>query len=494
MQICAVIHGLSGERAALAAYVLRTLLGTLGVPFEVAEAPPPGTDDRLVLWYGTGPCPADVAVEIACLEPPTATGAIRWLTSADGARQVAFLGESRAVEGRPLYRDAEERQTLVGIEGTRARLGIDLVGAAGFWLMGREESAAGRDILARYCGASSPRARHGLLAVPVVTDLMHVLWDAIQAAATATGHPVERAAAWPDDRAFAVLLSHDIDLWRKRTARQLAKELVRSLPRPQRLPAVLRAFRRGPDPWGDLEGIADLEAARDMRSTFFMLAGRDDWRLPGLRVVHRYPAETGEVQATARRLAERGCEVALHSSLGAYFSPDALADERQDVEALAGGPVAGVRQHFLRFDWPRSWRCQARAGLRYDATLGYHDEVGYRAGLSFPFRPFDGEELPVLELPLVVMDGVLRERKGLGAEAAWDVVRGVLERTEADGALCSLLWHNHYFCDLDAPGYRGVYERALDWIREHNGWGATAREICQWWDARSASVARRAAS
>jgi hypothetical protein len=94
----------------------------------------------------------------------------------------------------------------------------------------------------------------------------------------------------------------------------------------------------------------------------------------------------------------------------------------------------------------------------------------------------------VLELPLTVHDGGLYEVQGLDAEAAWARLRGYLERAEADGSMLGLLWHNTHFCDLDAPGYRGVYERVLDWTRSHGGWGASASEIAHWWSSRAASL------
>jgi len=465
MHVCAIVQGLSGERAALAAYVLRTLLGTLGLPHDVAAESPASVEGKVVVWYGPSAPPLEGAavVEIARADPPEPEAAIRWLE--------------------------ESKQDAVAVEGRRARIGIDLVAAAALWLTCGDEPDEARDEHGRIRGALTPRGKAGLLDRPVVTELMQLLWRAIDQVAAAGGTPLERRGAWPAGHEFAVLLSHDVDLWRKRTARQLAKELLRSATAPGRLGAVARAFCRGPDPWSDLDAIADLEQARGMHSTFFLLPGRPDRQAGGVRVVGGYGADAGAVEATARRLVARGWEVGLHGSFDSFRSADALAAERQDVEALAGAPVTGCRQHFLRFDRLQTWRRQVEAGLRYDASLGYHDVDGYRCGFSYPFHPFDGEELPLLELPLVVMDGALLERQGLGAEAAWQRVRGYLERTAADGSLCSLLWHSHYFCELDAPGYRGVYERALDWIRAHRGWGASAREICEWWRGRTALCA-----
>ena len=310
---------------------------------------------------------------------------------------------------------------------------------------------------------------------------------------------------YPDGQPFAVCLTHDIDLWRKRTLRQLAKEMGKALRRPSRLPAAARAFCRGPDPWSDLDAIAALEDRYDMRSTFFVLPGRPNQVVNGVGVVNSYAARPEAVRETLRRLVARGCEVALHGSFDSWRSAEALAAERRDVAALAGADVAGCRQHFLRLDRPATWQAQAEAGLRYDASLGYHDTDGYRPGLSFPFRPLVSlslsssssssnptpiapQPLPLLELPLAIYDGGLYEWQTLDADAAWERLRGYLERTEADGSMLGLLWHNTHFCDLDAPGYRGVYERALDWIRSHGGWGAPARDIADWWLRRSAQL------
>jgi len=460
MRVSLALGDLGHQRTAAAAHTLGTLLETLGLAHDAlpqGHDPPPGS---LALAYGRSAPAAEAAVEVACGEPLDADQALRI------ARRAATSCES-----------------LLAAEGGRVRVEADIVAAAAFWLTGGDEARPDRDAFGRLRGAAGP------LRTPLVNDLMQLLWAALERAAGAAGAALERAPAWPDGHKFAVCLTHDVDLWRRRTARRLARDLARCLASPRRLGAVARAFCRGPDPWSNLDAIANLEEARGMHSTFFVFAGRTDLRLHGTRIVNSYHAPPETVRNTLRRLARRGFEIALHGSYDSFDSPERLAAERRDLEALCGQPVRGCRQHFLRFAWPATWRAQAAAGLRYDASLGYHDAEGYRAGLSFPFRPLaDGEAVSVLELPLAIYDGALYEYQGLDADAAWERLRSHLERTEADGAMLGLLWHNTHFCDLDAPGYRGVYERALDWIRSHGGWGASAGEIAEWWTRRSAAL------
>lgn len=450
------------DPAAQTAHALHTLLEALGLPEK---------GDRLLFSGKKVACPLfrEATVELPCGEAMSAEEAIR-------------------IHRRIAAEDA----SLIHCEGDRVRVGADILGAAAFWLTGAHEAGAPCDPFGRPLGARGVLARAGLLAQPPVDGLLRLLWDALSRAAQLEGSELERIPAWPDDHRFAVLLSHDVDLWRKRTPRQLAKELLRAARDPRRLPRLARAFTRGPDPWADLDAIADLEAGYSMRSTFFVFAGRPNLRLHGIGIVNSYDAPREAVGHTLRRLAERGWEVALHGSYQSFDSPSELRAEKADLEALLGQEVWGCRQHFLRFAWPATWLAQAEAGLRYDATLGYHDADGCRAGLSFPFRAHAGQELPLLVLPLVVADGALREHEGLGPEAAWERLKTHLERTAAQGSMLGILWHNTHFCELDAPGYPGVYERVLDWTRSHGGWGASARDILTWWEKRAALLAPRA--
>ena len=488
MQLCAVVSGLSEERAALASYAVGTMLTTLGLPHQVVAEPPDPTPGHLLLWYSPAEPPADAAalVHVACFDPPTPDGPIHRAACLEDRPRVAFLGAHRHVRGRRLYRAVTDGRAVVAANGPHVRIGFDLIASAAFWLTGGDETSDRHDHFGRVRGTHGPRHDAGLAATPVVTDLMNLLWACIRRAAFAAGRPLARVAPWPAESRFALFLSHDIDLWKKRTVRQFVKEILRSGKPPRTLGEVFRTFFTGPDPWA-LGPIADLEAQRGMHSTFYILAGRPTRHLHGEQIVNGYPVLKRTVRRAVRALDRAGWEIGLHGSFDSHRSAASLEAERKDLERLVGKPVVGTRQHFLRFERPGTWRRQAEAGLCYDASLGYHDLDGYRAGFSFPFRPFDGEPLPLLALPLIVMDGALYEHQHLDSKDAWPRVRHYLERTRRDGAMLSLLWHNTPFCDLDAPGYRGVYERALDWAREHNGWGAAAGEIVRWWERRAAT-------
>ena len=128
-----------------------------------------------------------------------------------------------------------------------------------------------------------------------------------------------------------------------------------------------------------------------------------------------------------------GLEVGLHASY------TCLADERAARRASApcsracsAGRSRATATTTCACRGTTGIRALDRLGFSYDTTLGYAERPGPRAGLSFPFRPWDvaaGAPMRILELPLVLMDATLAEERylGLSPEAAWDEVERVLD-------------------------------------------------------------------
>ena len=202
-------------------------------------------------------------------------------------------------------------------------------------------------------------------------------------------------------------------------------DLVRELRGLAELP---RHRARGTDPNWCFERIAEIERSHDAFSTYFVLAG------------HHHPAD-GAAPAVYERVrpaivtqvTAQGDELGLHPSYTASEDLSLIAEERARLEGLAGGPVRGVRFHYLRHDAHATLPELDRLGFAYDSSQGYADGPGMRAGLSHPYRPYHlaaDRPLDMLELPLVVMDATLAEDRylGLGADAGLDRAIAVLER------------------------------------------------------------------
>ena len=314
--------------------------------------------------------------------------------------------------------------------------------------------------------------------------------------------PLERLRAklrlepprWQGAR-FAVALTHDVDtLWRwTRIGVRGAAARLRDNARAGRARPALREARalaavplhklRGTDPNWRFERILRIQRVRGVSSTFFVMAG------------HRHPAD-GAVPAVYERLRPRlvetllagGGEVGLHGSYTAAEDADALAEEKRVLEELAG-PVLGQRYHYLRVDPHANLAPLPGLGFRYDASLGFADRPGFRAGIAHPFRPWDvgaARPLRLVEVPLAVMDVTLAETRYLGLPPAVAERRllALVDWAAQHGGGFSVLWHTDRFDPATSGGWDRLFFRFVDAVRARGGVclsaGALAEEADAW--------------
>jgi hypothetical protein len=187
-------------------------------------------------------------------------------------------------------------------------------------------------------------------------------------------------------------------------------------------------------------------------------------------------------------MSERGWEIGVHSSFDSYRSSQKIRAERERLQAVLGECVKGVRQHYLRFAVPDTWLYHEEAGYDYDATLGFRDSLGFRAGLTTPFTPYnlaDDRPFSLLELPLSMMDTVLFQQHNLKPDAALLAALDYAKKVKDVQGHLILLWHQHTFEVDSRPGWWSVYRSILSHLAQDSTvYVATMSEVGTWWQAR----------
>jgi hypothetical protein len=383
----------------------------------------------------------------------------RWVLDSIGARD---LGLGDDVPYRP---EAWER-----VDRGERPTGDDL--AEGFFHLARvEERGARRDRHGRFTAASS---------------CLDPLDPPLERLRARLGIAPPR---WAGGR-FAVALTHDVDVpWRwtrvgvlggaaRLKAAVVARQPRAALAHARALTEVPLHKARRTDPNWTFARILRDEAARNVRSTFFVMAG------------HRHRADGPSPAAYERlrprlvsTLLEEGAEVGLHGSYTAADDPATLAREKERLEALAG-PVLGQRYHYLRVDPQANLAPLERLGFAYDSSLGFSDAPGFRAGIAHPFRPWDAENdrpLGLVEIPLAAMDVTFGEDRylGLSAEAAKGKLTGLLDWAAEHGGGFALLWHSEWFETRAFRGWGELYFALVDGVRQRGGVCLTGRELAE---------------
>ncbi|MBM3320985.1 MAG: hypothetical protein FJY73_09950 [Candidatus Eisenbacteria bacterium] len=474
-----------GGRAEAARWALGHLLEARG--FSVGERPE-GSAPYVLLVYGDAakePPPGVPVVFIPSLRVEFLHGAAPpppiEIVDRAGNLSFAFPPFVGLPAGEPLWRDAHGRPAVCRPAGRReeVRFGFDLTAAAYFALSRIEERTGNRDELDRFPPASSWAVRRGLLCEPIADHLGRLLGEAIAEALHGAGRATVRVLPWPEGRPHAIALTHDEDLvirWERRLARHAAQALAGGgRGRVAGLRLFLRDLAEGRVPQTILsQRLADRQAKLGIRSTFFFLATPSD------RFARRYRVDAPPFRQLLRRLVEDGFAVGLHGGLDSYLSAEELVYERRIVSESAGCALAGIRQHYARLRVPETWEAQRAAGFRYDASLGFPDAPGFRAGTAFPIRPEGTGSF--LAFPLHGMDRALAAA-GLRRAEDWErwsepvrIVNGILD----------ILWHP-YFIDTDLdPEREALTGELLEWVaaRKNEAWVATLDEAAEWWEAR----------
>ena len=222
-------------------------------------------------------------------------------------------------------------------------------------------------------------------------------------------------------------------------------------------------------------------------STCFFLARQED---PHDGYPDRYRP------ALARALEEAstdGRELGLHVSYRSREHEGAISEEAQALakSVPSNTVLQGLRHHYLRSAPERLAAELLVAGLRYDSSIGWPSLPGLRAGTPYPYRLWDPErrEPGAWEVPLVLMDATLAEKRylGLGADEAFAVATEALAPVAAHGGAVAILWHPPSHHRLLSRGYDRLYRRLLAWIEEQGGRTGTATETLDRWEARRPS-------
>jgi len=456
---CALLLACPSEHRQRALWVFRTWASRYELTLVPVERVGDVPDGHHLIIYGDPPGVAKPSLRIPCeaalTEESHDLSAARWVDH----RGEPFL-DLTGKAALPVLSVSSPERTV--------RLGMDVVSAAFLFLSGMSERNVSRlDRHGRVPHEESLVGRLGVTHRAVVDEWFGLLADAFGAL---VGVPLRRRDLW-NGAPFAVCLTHDIDRVHHGWA-DAARRTFSLLGQGRMGPAlgtagkVLRRLGAGADFYWNLDELLNVDRRYGGAPTFFLMASDDhpldaDYRLSRRRW-----------EDLVRRIRDGGGEIGLHGSYLSYRSAERLAREREAVERLTGEPVVGVRQHFLRFDPVRTWKAQDDAGFRYDASVGFIEQVGFRRGTSFPYQAYDldaDRPLPLVELPLIVMDRTLEGYLKLSPEEAWRAVEPILKTVERSGGCLVVLWHNLFIVEACYPGWRAFYERALDWARSRGG-------------------------
>ena len=480
-----------------ATYAVETVLNAAGVGYAFRDRL--HGNEEIVLCYGGSSCPGmlghRVWIQCPCcgwlLDPELSSRgfgrigpSLRYLACENGS--LPFWGEVSGGRGEGWLVEAPR-----GKKGA-CRLRVDLFGNAFLHISRLEEwFLEQRDQWGRFEARHSLLGNAGLVSWPVVDGYIRAFGQVLERCCERADVPLIRKALWPDGQALAVCLTHDVDRIRKWTWKRVALESLKAVGQAARSPrggagrlfGMALSIARRENPYWNLEALLEDEDEFGAGSTFFFSTQRK------VKYDPSYAITDGRIGQAIERLRAENREVGLHATYGAYGNVEELKAEHSEFARCTGVRPTGVRFHYLRLDEKSSLANAERAGLGYDATLGYAEREGFRAGTSVPFCPYDflrDGPIGVLEVPLCLMDKTLTDYRGYDAQSAESVTRGLWEAVRKHHGLLCVLIHQASYDASEYPYLRSWYRNLLEWVRDEGAFCATAQQIAEWWKARTA--------
>jgi len=305
--------------------------------------------------------------------------------------------------------------------------------------------------------------------------------------------------SWPDGKPFAVCLTHDVDAVSlysfKQSLRSRKGQLLNggAFQKVRYLVGVCIGLMRAgihmhqKDPFHCYERWLKVEKQCGAHSTFFF------W--PGLSAVTKrhhtdcayelydtlvFDNQKCTVAEMIQEIDRQGWEIGLHPSWYSFDDVDELKRQKEALEKVIGHEIVSIRQHFLQSDIRVTPAVHAEAGFKYDSTLGFNDNVGFRFGTCYPWHLYDlkaEKKLSIMEIPLIIQDGaMLNPNKGmrLDEDTAFKYVEQITEAIEKVGGVLTLLWHPNHILKKD---WWNLYLRTLKHLQEKEAWFGTVGEI-----------------
>ncbi len=421
----------------------------------------------------------DLLVDLSRLVPASPLLEVTRLELSNGQNNRDLRGWEAAGWG------IEVADGLVRVPRAILRAAVDVAGAA------VEQRATDRDRYRRVPSSANPLVREGLERGPVIQRAALALQVAARKAAGR--RPFRTVAAWPDGRRWAAAFTHDLDVvawWPAFTLLRIAELARKGAFARIATVAASAVSSAGFDPVTQgVVGVLNNEANAHIRSTWFILCGT-----PTLQTMRAgdltYSAESTKARGIIAQVRAIGHEIGLHGSFATLDHTELFTEQRQRLAAIAGSPVRGIRQHYVRIQPGVTERAMVTAGFVYDSTYGFPDRNGFRLGVADVVPRWDADAntpIAIDEVPFTWMDRALSKYRGVENPAAWSNDALELAATaRAVGGLWVGLWHPNLTPALGFPDAPRAYGTTIAGVLAESPFVAPLDTIVQWRRARRA--------
>ncbi len=212
------------------------------------------------------------------------------------------------------------------------------------------------------------------------------------------------------------------------------------------------------DPYDTYDLQFHLWKKYNLKPIYFFLLG--DWAENDKNLPHTNPL----MQSLIKSISSEN-EIGIHPSFASNQDHEKIKIEKDRLATISGKKISKSRQHFLKLNFPNTYRNLIASGITDDYTMGFADEIGFRAGICTPYKWYDLEKEEETNLtihPFAVMDGTLNNYLKLSPEEAIEKVKVIVQEIKNVNGEFISIWHNETLSDWrEWKGWKDVYEKII---------------------------------
>lgn len=163
------------------------------------------------------------------------------------------------------------------------------------------------------------------------------------------------------------------------------------------------------------------------------------------------------------------CRVGLKASYFALEDFDILKAEKSNMESIINTSLQVSRNSFSKLNLPSSYRNLIELEIKEDYTMGYINEIGFRAGTCTPFLFYDIDyeiQTPLMINTFHLMDFVLL--KNLSLLDKKETLSKIINEIKKVNGTFTPVFHNYTFSDEKRwKGFKELFTLILDSTNEN---------------------------
>lgn len=226
----------------------------------------------------------------------------------------------------------------------------------------------------------------------------------------------------------------------------------------ERLKVLLKIEK---DPYDTFEYIISLIERLKVNTIFFVLYG--DYG--------KYDKNINPYNNKFRRLIKQLCDygkVGVHPSYESFDYPQLINSQIKMLKETLHKPIQRSRYHYLHFRLPEGYRSlMATGSIEHDFSMGYSDNIGFRAGICSSFNFYDlalDYETKLRVHPFAYMDVALKNGLKLSPQEALIEIKKITDEVKKVGGEMISIWHNESLSNKrEWFGWREVYEKTVEY-------------------------------